>query len=224
MYRSLLVAALAFAATPASAASLSATLTAASDYLYDGVSQTEDNAAAQGSLDLSFENGFYIGAWASNVDFGADDNTSAEIDYYAGFARELESGWGYDLGISQITYVGGPSEYDYTEVYAGLTFPTGTGAQVWFADDDEVFGGSTWRAKLTHSFELTETVSLDVEATRTHYSDSSAENFNHFQFGFSKTLNEVFSAYLGYSDTSLDDEPRADGRVLFNITASFDIF
>lgn len=224
MRRTLLALVLAGAAAPVAAGSLSSTVTLASDYVFDGVSQTDEDPALQASLDFEAENGFYVGIWGSNVDFGPDDPADVEIDLYAGFAGEFGDGWGFDVGVVTYLYTGAPSEgYDYTEVYGGLTFPIGTEAMVWLADDDDVFGGSTWRFKLKHSFELSETLSLDLEGTRTNYSDSESEDFTHFQIGFTKTLGR-FDAYLGYSDTTIDDEPLADGRVIFTISTTFEFF
>ena len=61
---------------------LSYNLGATSDYVFRGVSQTQEDPAIQGGIDATYGIG-YAGVWASNVDFGADDPT-AEIDLYAG--------------------------------------------------------------------------------------------------------------------------------------------
>ena len=66
-------------------------------------------------------------------------------------------------------------------------------------------------------------IQAEVEATRTNYSDADLEDFTHAQFGFSKSLG-MFDAYLGYSDTSLDDNPLADGRVLFTLSTTIELF
>ena len=50
----------------------------ASDYVFRGVSQTDENAQIFGGVDLTAGK-FYAGTWASNVDFG--DDTDAEIDH-----------------------------------------------------------------------------------------------------------------------------------------------
>ena len=46
----------------------SATLTFATDYLFRGVSQTDNKAAVQGSFDYKHPIGAYLGIWGSNVD------------------------------------------------------------------------------------------------------------------------------------------------------------
>ena len=59
-------------ATQAQAIEASANVTLTSDYRFRGISQTGEDAAIQGGFDLGFEPGFYIGTWASSVDFGGD--------------------------------------------------------------------------------------------------------------------------------------------------------
>ena len=229
MRRTILFLALAGFGSSAMAASASATFTFASDYLFDGISQTQGsddgdfNPALQASIDFEGDNGFYFGVWASNVDFGDGDPADVEIDYYLGFAGESESGWGWDVGALYYTYMGAPTSYDYAEGLLGVSAPFGTGAQLYFGDDDGVFGGKFYRFKLTHSVPLGEVGSLDLEATRSNYDDDEVEDYTHGQIGVSRDIG-AFSAYIGYSDTSLDDNPAADGRLLFTLSTSIDIF
>lgn len=224
MRKTILFLALAGFAGGASAGSLTSTVTLTSDYLFDGVSQTQGdsnsdfNPAVQLSLDYGWENGLYVGAWASNVDFGDDDGADVEIDYYGGYAAETESGFGWNVGFAHYTYSGAPTTgYDYTELTVGVTLTSGTELSLWFADDNDVFDGNAYRFKGKHSFDLGDDWSLDLEATYTDKVDLD-EDFFHGQIGVSHPLGP-FSAYLGYSDTDLDDTPQADGRLLFTLSA-----
>jgi uncharacterized protein (TIGR02001 family) len=100
-------------------ASASAALT--TDYVWRGVSQTNNEPAIQGSFDISHESGVYVGVWGSNVEFG--DTTSLELDIYGGFSRDVDLGGGatltYDLGWLRYEY---PSEstLNFNELYFGL--------------------------------------------------------------------------------------------------------
>jgi uncharacterized protein (TIGR02001 family) len=47
------------------------------DYVFRGLSNTDENPAAQGSLDYTFK-GFYVGIWGSNSDLS---DAGIEIDY-----------------------------------------------------------------------------------------------------------------------------------------------
>jgi uncharacterized protein (TIGR02001 family) len=49
--------------------SFSANIGAVSNYIWRGVTQTQDGAAVQGGLDVAHESGFYAGTWASNIDW-----------------------------------------------------------------------------------------------------------------------------------------------------------
>ena len=67
-----------------------------SNYIWRGVTLSNDNAAIQGGLDYNWDAGFYVGTWLSNLYDG-----QYEIDVYGGY--------GFDLGttnwdIGAITY------------------------------------------------------------------------------------------------------------------------
>lgn len=81
-------------------------LTGTSDYVLRGVSQTSDKAAVFGDVTVSYKN-FYIGAWASNVDFSKFGITDAdtEIDYYIGYANEFKN-FEYSATYARYTYPG----------------------------------------------------------------------------------------------------------------------
>ncbi len=104
------------AGTAANAADFSATITGTTDYDFRGVTQTAQDPAIQGSVDLATDAGFYAGIWASNVDFG-DGDPNVEIDYYAGWGGGEDITW--DLGATYYSYVNAGS-LAYTEYHAGL--------------------------------------------------------------------------------------------------------
>ena len=74
-----------------------------SQYVFRGVSQTNEKPALQGGLDLAHKSGFYIGTWGSNVSWisDADPRVSASLewDMYGGYKGSLPHDFGYDLGV-----------------------------------------------------------------------------------------------------------------------------
>ena len=99
--------------------STSASVALGTDYMWRGYSQTDNDPAISGSFDYAHSSGFYLGTWASNVDFG--DDASVEIDVYAGFGGDIgESGFSYDLGVLRYFYDG--EDYDWTEVYGSVSY------------------------------------------------------------------------------------------------------
>lgn len=108
-----------------------------SDYVFRGFSQTDEDPAIQGGVDLTFDSGFYAGAWASNVEFG--DDTDAEVDVYGGYRTEA-GGFAVDVGLVGYLYVNEPSATDYSYVEfkaaASRAFgPVTLGAAVYFSPD-----------------------------------------------------------------------------------------
>jgi len=92
----------------------------ASNYLFRGVTQTDDGPAIQGGIDFEADSGFYIGTWASNVDF---DGAGYELDLYLGFATELDNGLGLDFGYLYYAYPdAAPDDIDFSEIYATLSY------------------------------------------------------------------------------------------------------
>ena len=107
-------------ATGLAQADITANASAVSNYLFRGVTQTDDGAAVQGGFDYAAESGVYLGTWVSNIDFGGKED--AEVDLYAGYGAEFgDSGISYDIGTIYYLYPGG-GDLDYAEVYGALTF------------------------------------------------------------------------------------------------------
>jgi uncharacterized protein (TIGR02001 family) len=96
---------------------ISANASATNNYVWRGMTQTSNNAAVQGGIDLEMD-GFYLGTWVSNV---TDDT---EVDGYAGYAGKIE-GLEYDLGFIRYGYLDA-SEGNFNEAYFGLSKDFGT--------------------------------------------------------------------------------------------------
>ncbi len=88
-----------------------------SNYIYRGMTQTDNKASAKVGLN-AFYNGFYAGSTVLAVDFDTDDNF--EIDYFAGYTNSLNI-FTYDLNVFVTSYDG--STEHSTEVALGLSWP-----------------------------------------------------------------------------------------------------
>jgi len=129
-----MIAAALFATAGAAQAELSANIATVSNYLFRGITQTDDGAAIQGGIDYSHESGLYVGTWMSNVDFASTSKEDAEIDLYAGFGNDIgDTGLSYDVGTIYYWYPGAGGEQqggdlDYAEVYGSLGWQWLTGS------------------------------------------------------------------------------------------------
>ena len=121
------------AATPAPAApepdwTFSANVGLFSQYVFRGISQTDEKPAIQGGFDVSHKSGFYVGTWASNISWISDGNPDAtasmEWDFYGGYKFNITDDFTGDLGVLQYYYPGSyPANFtnpNTTEVYFNL--------------------------------------------------------------------------------------------------------
>lgn len=83
-----------------------------SDYLFRGISQTDESPAIQGGFDWAHDSGVYLGVWASNVDFNDGDQATVEVDWYGGYAGSV-GGLSYDLGAIYYAYPNASVARDY---------------------------------------------------------------------------------------------------------------
>lgn len=100
----------------AAAAELSSSAALTSDYVWRGSTQTRGDPAAQVGLRLAADTGFYASAWGSNVDFGATNNASTELDLAAGWAHPLNERIALDAGVIDYRYPGASGHPDWTEL------------------------------------------------------------------------------------------------------------
>ncbi len=122
---------------------------ATSEYMFRGISQTDDHPAIQAGAGYSWSNGLYVGGWASNVDFGAaDQETDAEIDTFVGWNGDLGA-TNLDVQLVRYNYVGEPSnvDYAYNELIGKLTFAENYSATLGYTNDflntstDSIYAG-----------------------------------------------------------------------------------
>lgn len=147
------------ATSSAAFAEISGNVTLASDYIFRGVSQTDNQIAIQGGLDYAWDMGFYVGAWASNVDSSFFDNgrdPQIELDLYAGYSGEYK-GFGYDVGYLRYQYPGS-TDVNTNEVYVSGSYSTDFGdfgASINYSDELQFIlsDQSAWYVK--GSFERT---------------------------------------------------------------------
>lgn len=212
------------AAAGAANAEISSTVTATSDYDFRGFTQTDEDPALQASLDYSNDSGWYIGTWASNVDFpGYDGNI--ELDVYTGFSGGAEDGLGWDVGIVYYTYPnsdGSATEdelLEFPEIYAGLSYGLFSG-KLWYSND---FGGSDENAMYIQGdvdVPLPANLTLGLHAGYSfgdYWEDDDAEYFD-YSVGVGYTAGK-FDLNLRYVDSDIDD---LDGdRVIFTVSTTF---
>jgi uncharacterized protein (TIGR02001 family) len=194
---------------------------ASTDYVFRGVSQTDENPQIFGGVDMTAGQ-FYAGVWGSNVDFL--DSTDAEIDVYAGF-KPTTGPISLDLGVVYYGYVNAPSgtDYGYWEFKAAGSVPVGAatvGAALFYSPD---FFGTVDEAvyyEINAAIPLAEKVS--VTGALGHQSLDGPGDYTTWNVGVGYALTENLGIDLRYHDT--DEHSFGDiydSRVVLGLKATF---
>lgn len=221
------------AAAPSHDLALSANAALSTDYVFRGVSQTLNDPAFSGGFDATY-NIFYVGTWASNVDFGPSDNNDLEVDYYGGITPSWK-GFDFDFGVLAYTYPAG----DFDTIWEGKA-----GVSHSFMDDKlsvgwtnyiELENGDYWVPEISAGYTFdkvsifTPTVSGVIGWVDNQDDASSYTYWNAgVSLGFYK--DDMFTLDLRYWDTDFSDggcasfagyDNLCDSRVVGTLSASF---
>lgn len=204
------------AGTAAAEGEFSGNVTLTTDYVWRGVSQSNEDMAIQGGFDFSNES-FYVGTWASSIDFEDASDSNVEWDIYGGFTGEFEGGLGWDVGVIGYIYPdSGDQDLDFVEVYGGLSYEfeqgLGVGGYAYFDPDNEniYVEGSA-------GYAFTDMFSADV--TLGNYSFDEGEDYLNWSVGGTVSY-EGFDFDLRYWDTDLDDTEIAEERIVLSVSRS----
>ena len=213
------------AITPLCCADVSITTTLVSDYLFNGLSQTNDKATLQGSVDWWSDSGWYAGSFASGVDYG--QGTDSEVDFYAGHTGNVSATLVYDVGIARYLYVGGDesSAFNYAEIYAALNYNE-TRMQVWYTDDYFGVGARHYIVALSQGYQLNDSVHLTFQIDRSTsldpdiYSwDTNDDDYIHLKAEAAfELLGLACSLGLEKTDLNYDDDVKLLATVGYTFT------
>ncbi len=211
------------------------------DYVFRGVSQSDNTASVFAGVDVSYKM-FYAGVWGASVD-SATSVGEMELDVYAGIKPSWK-GIDFDLGVIYYGYpdgagTGGPGvDPDYVELKAAATVTvltdlaiTGT---VFYSPDYYLETGATWTVEgkvskplpwfgLTLSGAVGHVSSDDDNGNFAgFYGD---DNYTYWNVGLSKTIRDHYTFDVRYWGTDVDDSASGayltGDRVLGTFTFSY---
>lgn len=206
---------------------LSGNIGAVSNYLWRGVSQTDDSVAIQGGIDYSHDSGFYAGTWLSNVDFG--DDTSFELDLYAGYSGSLSEEIDYDLSYLYYAYPDANGDINFGEVTAGISWQWLSVAYSHTLHGDSDIASSPLDSddmgylQANVSIPVSDSLTIDLHYG---YSDGDiiqswfgVEDYSDYSLSITKEV-QVGSITLAFVDTDLS---QTDPKALLSYNYSFDL-
>ena len=225
---------------------LSASMTATSEYIWRGLKQSQGDPAVQVGIDYNFDNGFYVGTWASTIKWTEDGNymkdSDFETNFFGGHANELgDTGIGYDVGLLQYYFPGnkksGVADVDATEAYIGLnTDIAHTNLAVKYShvlSDDawgiaDAKGSQYYEANWT--IPVTDTVSVLSHVGRSEFDGTGNGNLDYtdWSIGAEYAWNENLTLGAAWTDTNadgalwtIDGEKQGDGQAVAYGTWAF---
>ncbi len=226
----LLGAALAFTAPGMAAAqdsalpgTFSANVAITNDYVYRGVTQTNEDFAVQGGFDWDSGAGFYVGTWASSLEFG--DDASLELDLYAGYRGEVDN-FSYDIGFLYYMYPGASAPgYDFWEVYGSAGYDFGPiAANVGINFSPDFFGAANNDTSIYYSAGLSAPIGemFSISAGVGYSALEGVKNYTDWNIGATLDIPEWFALDLRYYDSDLRSAGNfADDRFVVTISRSF---
>ena len=154
----------------APASSVSWEVSAVSDYLFRGASQTNEKATLQGTLTWTSASGLYAGSFASGVDFG-EDSPDIEVDYFVGYGFDASDKVNIDIALNRYTYPGA-SEMAYNELITTATIAENWALSVGYTNDVWGSGTSGWYYGVGHDWALPNDFTLSANVGRSVFADA----------------------------------------------------
>jgi len=186
--------------------SVSANVGFVSEYHFRGIQQIGSGSASAG---LDYENGgFYAGTWAADVDDGL------EVDFYAGYGIEFDSGLSLGAGVTTYQYTG-----DFDSAYNELNLSAGFGMfsleySIGSQDDDADLGIT----EADYTFTGITIEHNGISGTFRSWGDDFTGEYFEVAYG---TEVGGFDVGVGviFSGSDLDD----DEAMYFSLSKSFDL-
>jgi len=191
---------------------INANLGITNNYIWRGVTQSDDNFSLSGGADYQDNSGLYAGAWAASVDF--NDDTNFEYDFYTGYQRKINN-VDFDLGYIYYGYQG-ENGLDFSEVYLRATFAKLTFAVSTLLDSDA--GGDFTDAtyvEASYNYALPHQLTMSIHAGLYHFKDES--NYQDFNISLS---HGGFSLMVS---TLTGNDKLEDTLIALSYSKSFDL-
>lgn len=184
-----------------------------SNYIFRGVSRSNNAAAVSGGVDYSHKKGGYAGLWSSSM--AGDDY---ELDFYGGYNGKLNE-FKYDAGLIYYNYPGGVSYQDTLEAYLNMDFSVLTLQAALTLDKQGTSQTTDIYLSAATELELKKDLALTLLLGTYQFDDPAYESYVHIKAAISKG---EFSFALEKNDKS---RPNTAGDIRFaaSWTRAFDL-
>ena len=203
--------------------SISANVGITTNYMFRGVSQTNNGPAIQGGFDYEYTPvNLYAGVWASNIDSDGYDGASMELDIYAGWSPSWQ-GVDFDIGYLRYQYPkSGTSENNTDEWHIGISYDVKgylTPSYTAYYSDDFFGLGEAWYHDVGVEVPLPYDFTLAGHYGWNRFDDSSS-NYQDYSVGISR---EFYGIGFDLSWVSRSDEEACGAPFQCGDTAVFTV-
>ena len=180
----------------------------ANNYIFRGVSQTNNNPTLQASLNYEIAPfGLYANAWGSNVDFKTsnDKKASTEIDTTLGIKNQINDNTSYDVALIRYNYPG--AHYaNYNEAYGTLTYYFATALIAYSGNEfnshtNGIYYNLSAQYSIPSNIIHTEEVAIGAGVGHFTLQPAAGKSYNDFNILVSKTIKPVTVA-LQWTETN----------------------
>ena len=206
--------------------SLAFNLGAATEYVFRGFSQTDEDPQVFGGVDATIGSIGYAGVWVSNVDFL--DSTDFEFDIYGGIKPTLGAVT-FDIGGIYYGYADQPSgaDYDYFEAKVAASIPVGPGtlgAALFYSPDFFGVADDAIYYEVNGAVTIPET-KFSISGALGYQEQDGGLDYTTWNVGVGFALTDNIGLDVRYFDTDASDNADppgyGDGRIVGGIKLVF---
>src|SRR5688572_24888562 len=218
------------ASAPLYAGELNGYLTVASDYVFRGVSQSNEDPTVQAGLDYLHDSGVFAGIFVAHIDYPASpfrpDPGDLEIDAYLGYSHAAARDWTWDVALLHYDFPDSDSfDYAYQELAANLHYRDRLRVGATVSDDIRGSDSTGWTSEIELRHPLGERFQLSGSIGRYEFERTDWQDYAYWDFGVSAVFDPV-TVDLRYFDTSEEAETFAGrsltgSRVVASVSVGF---
>lgn len=213
-------------------------LTGTNNFMYRGLSLSDNSVAVQGQFSLTHSTGFYTTLWASNTRLQAASaggrSPNLEGNFLAGYTNNITDDLAFDIGYLRTFYPGGSEDFDFNDFYGTLMYK-GISAGLSYSDDFFASTGTALYGFLAYDNKIINDVSLHAKVGYTRNNSREflglfgvdKSGWAHYELGLSHPLPKDFQVSGVYHWTTGEVKDGFDipgfgtNRFQFNLTKHF---
>lgn len=203
----------------------------ASEYVRDGIKQSNAKPVIQVGGLYASQLGFYGGLWMSGIERGSPDSTRYELDGYAGLYVPFGRHVAVDLGYTRATFLGdaSTSKQAYGEGFFNLLFNDETTLGYRLADDYMGSGEALQTLELAHTinngefgFEFSTRQYRYLKISEeVNWGNKNRDDYFHFRVGVARSYHQ-HNLSLGLEKTNLTSLYDGGTHLVFTYSRNFD--